>query len=80
MTYASISAIVPDDQVVALAIKTGLGAGGTLRDVSARLTPELTEKVELETDRLNFSVPDGWDGIFQIAFGWRRHNSVVFEF
>lgn len=73
MTYASIPAIVPDDQVVALAIETGLGAGGTLRDVSARLTTEFTEKVELETDRLNFSVPGGWGGTFQLAsYRWRH--------
>ena len=45
MTDASKAAIVPDDQMVALAIETGLGTGGTLRDVSARLTTELTEKV-----------------------------------
>lgn len=73
MTYTSIPTIVPDDQVVALAIETGLGTGGTLGDVSARLTTEFTEKVELETDRLNFSVPGGWGGTFQLAsYRWRH--------
>lgn len=73
MTDASKAAIVPDDQVVALAIETGLGTGGTLGDVSARLTTELTEKVELKADRLNFSVPGGWGGTFQLASNRWRH-------
>lgn len=69
MTYASESAVVPDDQVVPAFVLACLVTGWTTANKATRLFAEMTDKVELEAWNAVVDLWGGWGGYFETHLG-----------
>jgi hypothetical protein len=71
MTYASETAVIPDDQVVPAFVLAGLVTGWAPANKATRLSAEVTDKVELEAWNAVVDLWGGWGGYFETHCGCR---------